>query len=364
MAEPRVIPVSQPHRAIRTDFDVNRAEPAVRGTEEGIFIHRLEGGSIRDALADIDHVLQGIRRDEFPTERVSHQVAVINAEGLGEALAIALRLHVTEVAEGIGIVRGAVFAEVLLATHALLVMHATRGAVGAAEDAALGIDLVAEGIAAAFRIDFEDLRPGMIAPDVLAFELHVLRNLAADIAFGRAAVRTIEPAIGTELKTVRDAVRVLDAKAAQADLGIAIGDVIVIRIGIEEKIRRIHDPDAARALEGGGGDVQTGDDVLVGFVNTIAVLVFEDRDLVRALHAARGRLRHLVIHRAQMLVIAHDLEPGRELILDVLCNPEPTTRVKGHVQRLRNLRLRGDEINGETVTQCEAFQRFLGRCRL
>ena len=203
----------------------------------------------------------------------------------------------------------------------------------------------------------------MIAPDVLPLETHVLRHRRRDIASRRASVRAIEPAIGSPAETARDRVRILEAESAQRHLRIAIRNSVVVRIGIEKEIRRVHHPDAARARDRSRGDIQPFEHHRVLVEKTGALRVLEHDHLVRALRTAWRRLRHLVEHRAQMLIVAHDFQPRWKLVLPVKHHPKPPARIPAHVERLLHLGLAGHEIDRESLPHLESFQRVLWRCR-
>ena len=96
---------------------------------------------------------------------------------------------------------------------ALLIVHATLRAVGAGKDAAFRVDFTTEGVSTAFGIDFENLRFGMIAPDVLALDVHVLGDRAGDVARGGAAIRAVEPAVGAPVQAVCHRLGILEAEA-------------------------------------------------------------------------------------------------------------------------------------------------------
>ena len=343
MTQARVVPVGHVEAAIGAHTSPHRAEPAVWSAEEIFFVLGAEGGAVRDALAHIDEVLQRVRGDDFTLVGAAEQAALIDGEGLGEAFVIAFVLHVLKIAEGIRIGERAVFAPAFDAIAALLEVHATGlAAVGAGEDAALAVNVEAEGVAAAFGVDFEGLLLRMVAPDALALPFHILGVRAADIAGGGAAIRTVEPAVHAPLQIGGDAMRVFQAEAAELHLGcVAVGFRIKVSISIAEQVRGIEHPDASHAMQRGAGDVEPGDDVLMLVEKAVAIGIFKDGDLVRPLFTPWRRQRHLVKLGAQVLVIADDLQPGGELILTVLRHPHAAFGVPAHIQRLLHHRLAG-----------------------
>ena len=256
MAEAGIVPISHVEAAIGTGLNVHRAEPAVRGGEHVLLVLGLESGAGCDALAHPHEVGQRVRSDDPPLIGRAEHAAFINAEGLREAAFVAFALHVLEVAEGIGIGERAVLAPVLHAVHALVKVHAAGAAtIGAGEDAALAVDVQAEGIAATLAIDFEDLGLGVIAPHHLAFPFHIFRGGAADVAGGGAAIDAIEPAVRPPLQVVGHGMGVLQAEAGECHLGVAIRNAIIVRVGVEKQVGRVQHPDAAGARDGRRGNV-------------------------------------------------------------------------------------------------------------
>src|SRR5262245_31443459 len=128
-------------------------------------------------------------------------------------------LHRLEVAEREGVRKRAVFAEALLVVASLHVVEAAGvAAVVSRINAPLAVDFDAERVAAPFGEDFVFPQPRMITPDQLtqaAGDFLVARflNRPAD----RAALRSIEPAIGAPLQIADDRVGVFDAEALQVE---------------------------------------------------------------------------------------------------------------------------------------------------
>ena len=357
VAEARVIPVGHVEAAIWPHPSPHRAEPAVRSAEEVFFVLGAEGGAIRDALADIDEILQRIGRDDLALVGAAEQPALIDRECLREALVVALMAHVLKPAKGVGIGQRAVLAPAFDAVAALLVVHAARGSVGAGEEAAFAVDLQAEGVAAAFRVDFKGLLDGVVAPDALALPFHVLGIGAAHVASGGAAVRAIEPAVHAPLQTSGNAVGVLQAKAAELHLGsVAVRLRIKVGVRIAEQVGRVQHPDASHAMQRGAGDVQAGDHVLVLVKEAVSIRVFKDGDLVCALLPTRRRQGHLVKLGAQVLVVADDLEPGGKLVLAVLHHPHAALGVPAGIKRLLHHGLGGHEVDRHIAARLEFFQ--------
>jgi hypothetical protein len=153
--------------------------------------------------------------------------------------------------------------------------------------------------------------------------------------------------------------RVLDSEPGEPYLGVAIRNRIAIRVRIEEEIGRVRHPDAPGSDHTGGGNIQPGDDIAMGIVDAIAIGIFEDRDLVGSFHSVRRRLRNLVELGAKMVVILHDPESLRELILEILGHPHPTPGVPTDMKGLPDDRLTCDQLDLEPLPQTKLGKRFL-----
>ena len=148
------------------------------------------------------------------------------------------------------------------------------GAVAAAEGVARPVEVESPGVPAPFGEELEHVGPGMIAPDAL------LELDAADPGRHRAPLGAVEPAVGPPLHRVDRRVRVLHAEPREQDLGVAVGLVVLVRVGIEEQVRRLADEDPAVADRQAARQVQPLDEDrgLVGLA--VAVGVLEDLDPV------------------------------------------------------------------------------------
>src|SRR5262245_18003506 len=96
-------------------------------------------------------------------------------------------------------------AEPFLEIRPLHIVKAARiAAVMPREQPALGIDLDAESVAAAFSEDFIAPALGMITPDELTQRVHrrLIDNGTDDIAADGAALRRVQPAVGPPLQAV------------------------------------------------------------------------------------------------------------------------------------------------------------------
>jgi hypothetical protein len=156
-------------------------------------------------------------------------------------------------------------------------------------------------------------------------------------------------------------VHVFQPKTGEVYRRIAIRHVVLIGIGIEEKVGRVHHPDTAFSGQGGGGDVQAADKVLRGLEIAIAVGVFEDGDAILALDVVRRRGRRpVLILYAPVHVVSGDLKALGEGILPVLHDPHAPALVEGEVDRLRDERFLGAEGDLDVFRSREARLRPRG----
>src|SRR5882762_32702 len=140
-----------------------------------------------------------------------------------------------------------------------------------------------------------------------------------------------------------------------------IGNIVVIFIRVKEQVGGIHHPHAAAPRQCAGRDVQASDEIFMRLIESIAIFVFKNRDLVRALDMVWGRLRHFVEHRPQMLVVLEDFQSGRKGILEVLHYPHPPALIETDADWLTHVRLARGEVYVTGVRQGELFERFLRR---
>ena len=242
VAEAGVAPVGNVNAAVGAGLDVNGAEPAVGGRDEGLGVGGAEGRGVVGEGAGLHAAGEGHAGDDLAA-KLRDCAAFVDEHGLGEAGFVAGVRHVLEPAEGVGIHQRAVFTPAFDVSAALFVVDTTGVAVvGAGEGAAFAVEFEAVGVAAALGEDFKLMGARMVAPDGLAKETDAFDGRGAG-----AAVRAVEPAVGAPGETIRAGVGVFDAEAGEMHLGVAVGAVGAIAVGIEEKIRRIQDPHAAAA---------------------------------------------------------------------------------------------------------------------
>ncbi len=165
-------PVGDVDRAVRADFDVDGAEGGVFAFQGVNFVFGAEGGAVREAFGQDDVAVERVAAEHFAVVAFGECSGFVDGEGVGETGDIGVP-HVREFAEGVGVGGRAVFAGVaFVVVPAFPVMVATGvAAVGACEDAALGVELDEEGVAAAGGEDLEFSGQGVVAPDGGAFDV-------------------------------------------------------------------------------------------------------------------------------------------------------------------------------------------------
>ena len=142
-----------------------------------------------------------------------------------------------------------------------------------------------------------------------------------------------------------------------------IGHVVVILVGVEEKVRRIQHPQTSPAFHASRRDVQPIDERLVLVEDTVAIRVLVNGDLIKATRAARRRLGNLVIHRAPPLVLADDVQSGGRRILKILHHPHPPALIEVEEHRLTDDGFREDEFDFQIVGNGEGLRGFCGADR-
>ena len=153
--------------------------------------------------------------------------------------------------------------------------------------------------------------------------------------------------------------RVFQAEALQMNFGIAVGQVVMILVGVVQQVRRVHHPHAV-AVEGTArGDVQAVHKRLVLVEHSVTVGVFVDRDLVETRLPLRRRRRNFVIDRSQERIAAEHLQPRGIRVLQVLHDPQPPPLVPRHEERLLDVRLGQHQFQLVIVRHRECFQRLV-----
>jgi hypothetical protein len=278
-------------------------------------------------------------------EQVPRDVLV--AESLGEGVRLVeeaphrdvplvrpLVADVVEVSEGVGVLQRAVLVELLPARGPLDPVQRDEAAeVGAREEVAGGVEVEPPHVPPAVAEELELAGNRMIPPDAL------LERLAFDMGGHRAPLQAVEPAVRPPRQRVRHRMCILHAESRQTDLGIAVGYVVAVAVGIEEKIRDLEDEHAAMAERQPARQVQAVDEVPGGIRPAVSVLVLEDRDPIRAPRPPRRRGRDRVVDGPRVAIHLHPLQAGRVGVLQVLDDPQPAPVVELDGDRLADHRL-------------------------
>src|SRR5438105_14472584 len=93
----------------------------------------------------------------------------------------------------------------------------------------------------------------------------------------RAALRPIQPAVGTPPQTVSYRMRVLQPEAGEMHDGIAVGNIVAIGVRIEEEVRRVQHPNAATPPPPGRDEAQPLGGWCMFVEHTHAIRTFENR---------------------------------------------------------------------------------------
>src|SRR6185503_19065456 len=93
------------------------------------------------------------------------------------------------------------------------------------------VEIQTPGIATAFAKQLEPMCDGMITPNTL------LKFNAADFCRDRAALATIEPAIGSPGKRIGDRVGEFHGEPREQYFRIGIRHVVAVAVGIKQEVR-------------------------------------------------------------------------------------------------------------------------------
>ena len=160
-------------------------------------------------------------------------------------------------------------------------------------------------------------------------------------------MHAVEPTIRAQDDTVAHRVRVLESEPREMHHRRAVGDIVTVRVRIEQQVRRIHHPDAAVGAHGGVGHVKTVLEDRMLVVDAVVLRRFMDRDDVGPLIVMGRSRRDAVVVRAIILVAADHVHAGRVRILPILRDPKPAAGVETEVGRLGDLRLGQQEVDSQ-----------------
>src|SRR5438445_3157522 len=195
-----------------------------------------ETGAIALEHMPINRVGQQIARNVSAVELCWKSAALINDSAIRDMTAFETFVrNVVEVTEGVGIMQRAVFAEPFDVVSALHLMQPDLFAeIRPCNDIAVFVEIESPRVSAAFREQFELTRDGMITPDAL------LKFGSANARRYCAALRAVKPAVRPPRQRIRDCMSVLQTESADQHLGIAVGNVVMIAVGIKKQIGRLN----------------------------------------------------------------------------------------------------------------------------
>ena len=149
---------------------------------------------------------------------------------------------------------------------------------------------------------------------------------------------SVQPAIGSPGEGIQGFMRVLPGPAVEQDLRFAVRLVVAVRIRIKQQMRSRAHIDPAKAHLDATGQVDPFHEGLLGFKAAVTITVLEDDHPILA----------LALRRALGIGVAFH-------------HPDAPACVKTHRNRLGEIRLGGDQVDGKPFRQVEALERFLGR---
>ncbi len=137
---------------------------------------------------------------------------------------------------------------------------------------------------------------------------------------------------------------VFESKTLEMNFRIRIGDIIVIRVGIEKQIGRIQDPNSSPSPFDSRHNIQSIEESFVLVEDPVSIGVLVDRYSVRPLGVVGWREGGFIVDASVVLVFTDDSQPGRIGVLPILDHPHPTSFIKIAKYRLCNDRLRQNLI--------------------
>ena len=157
---------------------------------------------------------------------------------------------------------------------------------------------------------------------------------------GENAVTAVEPAVGSPGEGIERFVGVFVTPSIEEDLGLAVGEVILIFVRVKKKIGGRSHIDPAEADLNPAREIDLFGEDLARFEGAVFVAVFENQDAVLA------------------LVVIARIADRVGMTLD---HPEAAAGVEAHRDGLRDLRLGRDEIDRESRRQLHAGEGILRR---
>ncbi len=184
---------------------------------------------------------QQIGRDVFTAKFRGEQTFLIDSSANRDVTTLKVRMrHMVEKAEREWIMQIAVFLELFRVIGPLKpVRHHVTAVVGAVEQIARFVEIEPPGVAAPFAEEFELVCQRVIPPHAL------LKVDPANVGRDVGPLRAVQPTVRAPSERIGERAGVFHSETREEHFGIAIGNVVVIAVGIEEEIRNIEDEDAA-----------------------------------------------------------------------------------------------------------------------
>ena len=278
-ADVGVVPVEDIDSAVGANFHTEADPSEVIGGHEVAAVSTNVARAIGVHVVDEDGVLVDVAHKEL--------VAVFRGKGIGEIEAgAAVSGKVGVVADGLD---GVVSVGIEVGSGLFVINSALDDVEEVWDDTAGGetvteiVKVEAPGVGEAAGEDFEFLGFGVEAPDA-GVEIKALFfscTRLADEGVGEDALAAVEPTVGTPDEAVQSFVSVLNTPAVEENFGLGVGDVVAIRIGNEDEVRRCAEVDAAVADGDAGGEGDFVVEELFCVEGAVAVSVFEDLDAAK-----------------------------------------------------------------------------------
>src|SRR5262249_53533767 len=155
------------------------------------------------------------------------------------------------------------------------------------------VEVEPPGIAASLGKQLELPRDRMIAPNSL------LKGDAANVGCDGAALGAIEPTVGPPLERVCEGVGIVHAQAGRLHFRMPIRNVVAVAVGVEQKVGRLGDKNAAVAKGHAGRQVQSGDEVSDLVKTAVPSGIFVNGNSISAARAARRRLGNTIVDSSE-----------------------------------------------------------------
>lgn len=133
-----------------------------------------------------------------------------------------------------------------------------------------------------------------------------------------APLRTVEPSVWTPTQITGDGVGVFNAKTFEVNHRVAIGVIILILVGVEQKIGRHKHPEPFGVECKTRYEAQAIHKDSMPIKRSVAVGIFVEADAIKAAIMMGRRLRNFVVDASQKLIAAEHSQARRLWVLDKL----------------------------------------------